>query len=187
MVAAVINQEDVNRVCNDLSSAGKNVNISTVFKELGRGGPNTIKKYISCWREETADGNTEIAVIDNDLPDDYKNQVMAMGKALFNAAEKEMQATVTRINAEKEEAIAKAEDELKEVSDVAEQLNSKNIELQEQLQEQLEITSKLKKEKAIGDTKLQARHPTGSVARTSESEEPLVFRHNYPAKAINCL
>ena len=27
----------------------------------------------------------------------------------------------------------------------------------------------------------------GSVARTSESEERLVFRHNYPAKAINCL
>ncbi|WP_245395003.1 nucleotidyl transferase AbiEii/AbiGii toxin family protein, partial [methanotrophic endosymbiont of Bathymodiolus puteoserpentis (Logatchev)] len=25
----------------------------------------------------------------------------------------------------------------------------------------------------------------GSVARTSESEERLVFRHNYPAKAIN--
>ena len=27
----------------------------------------------------------------------------------------------------------------------------------------------------------------GSVARTSESEVRLVFRHNYPAKAINCL
>ncbi|SCN47418.1 Chromosome (plasmid) partitioning protein ParA [methanotrophic endosymbiont of Bathymodiolus azoricus (Menez Gwen)] len=27
----------------------------------------------------------------------------------------------------------------------------------------------------------------GSVASISESEERLVFRHNYPAKAINCL
>jgi len=27
----------------------------------------------------------------------------------------------------------------------------------------------------------------GSVARIGESEERLVFRHNYPAKAINCL
>ncbi|SCN47380.1 Mobile element protein [methanotrophic endosymbiont of Bathymodiolus azoricus (Menez Gwen)] len=27
----------------------------------------------------------------------------------------------------------------------------------------------------------------GSVARIAESEELLVFRHNYPAKAINCL
>ncbi|SCN47138.1 hypothetical protein BAZMOX_385711_1 [methanotrophic endosymbiont of Bathymodiolus azoricus (Menez Gwen)] len=29
--------------------------------------------------------------------------------------------------------------------------------------------------------------PNGSVASISESEERLVFRHNYPAKAINCL
>ncbi|SCN47126.1 hypothetical protein BAZMOX_20759_4 [methanotrophic endosymbiont of Bathymodiolus azoricus (Menez Gwen)] len=28
---------------------------------------------------------------------------------------------------------------------------------------------------------------TGSVARIGESEVRLVFRHNYPAKAINCL
>ncbi|SCN47301.1 Chromosome (plasmid) partitioning protein ParA [methanotrophic endosymbiont of Bathymodiolus azoricus (Menez Gwen)] len=28
---------------------------------------------------------------------------------------------------------------------------------------------------------------SGSVARIGESEERLVFRHNYPAKATNCL
>ena len=32
-----------------------------------------------------------------------------------------------------------------------------------------------------------SRSIKGSVARTSESEVRLVFRHNYPAKAINCL
>ena len=38
-----------------------------------------------------------------------------------------------------------------------------------------------------GDKERQVPLPEGSVARTSESEERLVFRHNYPAKAINCL
>jgi hypothetical protein len=35
---------------------------------------------------------------------------------------------------------------------------------------------------------LDKRLPSvGSVASISESEERLVFRHNYPSKAINCL
>jgi putative transposase len=37
----------------------------------------------------------------------------------------------------------------------------------------------------IGDEVVMTK--SGSVARTSESEVRLVFRHNYPAKAINCL
>jgi 7-cyano-7-deazaguanine synthase in queuosine biosynthesis len=37
------------------------------------------------------------------------------------------------------------------------------------------------------DLEREAVTRIGSVARTSESEERLVFRHNYPAKAINCL
>ena len=165
MVAAVINQDDVNRVCNDLSSAGKNVNISTVFDVLGKGGPNTIKKYIAVWRETAEENSTEIAVIDNDLPEEYKIQVLQLGKALFNGAEKEMQATIKRITAEKEEAIAKVEEELREVADVAEQLNSKNIELDEQLEAsdqkkklQDNTISNLEKDmteqKAISETKL---------------------------------
>ncbi|MCU7800708.1 MAG: DNA-binding protein [gamma proteobacterium symbiont of Lucinoma myriamae] len=146
MVAAVISQEDVNQVCIELSATGKNVNISTVFDVLGKGGPNTIKKYIAVWRDTQTDDESgkDLATISQDLPEAYTNQVMILGKTLFNAAEQEMQATVTRINAEKEEAIAKAEEELKEVADVAEQLNSKNNELEKKLTEH----------KAISDTKL---------------------------------
>ena len=167
MVAAVISQEDVNQVCNELSATGKNVNISTVFDVLGKGGPNTIKKYIAVWRETQTDDESgkDLAAISQDLPEAYTNQVMILGKALFNAAEQEMQATVTRINAEKEEAIAKAEEELKEVADVAEQLNSKNVDLEDQLetinQENSTLSdsihnleTELTEQKAICDTKL---------------------------------
>ena len=165
MVASVINQEDVNRVCNDLSNEGKNVNISTVFNTLGKGGPNTIKKYIAVWRETAEEISTEIAVVNNDLPEEYKAQVLQLGQALFNAAEKEMTATVQRITAEKEEAIAKAEEELKEVSDVAEQLNSKNNKLEDQLEEVnkenvlldntiADLEKDLTEQKVISETKL---------------------------------
>ena len=49
------------------------------------------------------------------------------------------------------------------------------------------IKSTLKATKEINANDKVDRNRMGSVARVIGSEERLVFRHNYPAKAINCL
>lgn len=164
MVARVIEQSDVDAVCNDMINRGEKPATTAVLKILGRGSPNTIQKFIKVWRENNASSETEIPT-NIELPEDFKESLESFGRKLFNAAEQEMQATIQRIQVEKEEAIAKIQAEMQDINEASELLADDKADLEERLEESHkknneliedlhELEKELTEHKAISETKI---------------------------------
>lgn len=142
MAPRLISPEDVAKACNDLVKAGEEPSIIKVHKMLGKGSPNTVQKFIKQWRDsdeaKAAKAEQLPAVIQ--LPESFKNEAEIFIKQIFKLAEKEHDAAIERNNLEKEQAIAKADAEIKEAMEYAEGISATNEELTgevEQLKKQI--------------------------------------------------
>jgi chromosome segregation ATPase len=178
MVARVIEQSDISKVCDDMVSRGEAPATTAVLKILGKGSPNTIQKYIKVWREENEASGTEIAVIDVELPESFKSSLESFGRQLYNAAESEMQTTITRIQAEKEDAISKIETEMQDINDASELLANDKAELEDQL----EVSKK--QNQSLGNTIHELEKDLVKQKATSETQiaEALAMNINLSEK-----
>lgn len=142
MAARLISYEDVAKACNELVAAGEEPSIIKIHKMLGKGSPNTVQKFIKQWREsdEAKAAKTEQLPAVIQLPESFKGEAELFLKKIFKLAEAEHDAAIERNNLEKEQAIAKADAEIKEAMEYAEGISATNEELTgevEQLKKQI--------------------------------------------------
>lgn len=130
------------KACNELVAAGEEPSIIKVHKMLGKGSPNTVQKFIKQWREsdEAKAAKTEQLPAVVQLPESFKGEAELFLKKIFKLAEAEHDAAIERNNLEKDQAIAKADAEIKEAMEYAEGISATNEELTgevEQLKKQI--------------------------------------------------
>ena len=133
MATRLISPEDVSNACSDLVKAGEEPSTLRVHKMLGKGSYNTIQKFIAQWREsdEAKEAKTAQLPAVVSLPPEFEEGAMQFVKQIFKLAQDESAAKVIQVQTERDQAIAKANNEAKEAIDFAEERGSDVEQLQE--------------------------------------------------------
>ena len=157
MAARLISPEDVANACNDLVKSGEQPSTTKIYAILKQGSYGTIQKFIAQWRESDSakDAHTSQLPAVVKLPDDFVAESELFIKKIFKLAEQEHAVKSAQIQAERDQAVSKAESEVETAINFAEERGVEVEDLIEKVDQAVKNNALLEEEigrqKAISD------------------------------------
>ena len=129
--------EDVSVACEEIVKTGEHPSIIKVHQVIGRGSYSTIKKHIDQWIQSDQGKEAHAAQLPAvvELPEGYFQEAEYFLKKVYQLAENESISKIEKIRAERDQAVAVAEEQAKQAIDYADEISSEKAVLERRLDE----------------------------------------------------
>jgi chromosome segregation ATPase len=130
--------DEVAVACEEIVKSGEHPSIIRVHQFVGRGSYSTIKKHIDQWTHSEEGKDVQSAQLPAvvELPASFTQEAEHFLKKIYQLAESESAAKVDQIRAERDQAVAEAEEQSRQAIDYADEISSEKTELEAALEDE---------------------------------------------------
>lgn len=157
MARRTVSYEMVDEACRALIAKSERPTVIKIRNEIGTGSFTTIKNLFNEWENSESSSDARIdqlpAVID--IPDEFKEEADHLLRKIFSIAEKQTEHRINTILAERDEALARSDQEISQLTDFVQKVEEENTVFQDRIEGLDDDLALIKKENVVLTSKVE--------------------------------